>query len=80
MSSQYKDNIFSTEKFSISNTRTQNNINKTTKPNIDHLIKRIVDEKKREKKNILALGFISLSVVLLFHHIYYDILVVLFQN
>tara|TARA_B110000881_G_C18512081_1_gene482810 strand:+ start:235 stop:450 length:216 start_codon:yes stop_codon:yes gene_type:complete len=66
MSSQYKDNIFSTEKFSISNTRTQNNINKTTKPNIDHLIKRIVDEKKREKKNILALGFISLSVVLLF--------------
>ena len=66
MSSQYKDNIFSTEKFSISNTRTQNNINKTTKPNIDHLIKRILDEKKREKKNILALGFISLSVVLLF--------------
>ena len=66
MSSQYKDNIFSTEKFSISNTRTQNNINKTTKPNIDHLIKRIVDEKKREKKNIMALGFISLSVVLLF--------------
>ena len=50
MSSQYKDNIFSTEKFSISNTRTQNNINKTTKPNIDHLIKRILDEKKREKK------------------------------
>jgi|TARA_B110000261_G_scaffold160622_1_gene200569 hypothetical protein len=66
MSSQYKDNIFSTEKFSISNTRTQNNINKTTKPNIDHLIKRILDEKKREKKNIMALGFISLSVVLLF--------------
>jgi len=66
MSSQYKDNIFSTEKFSISNTRTQNKINKTTKPNIDHLIKRILDEKKREKKNIMALGFISLSVVLLF--------------
>jgi|TARA_B100000795_G_C22432819_1_gene298842 hypothetical protein len=66
MSSQYKDNIFSTEKFSISNTRTQNKINKTTKPNIDHLIKRILDEKKREKKNIMTLGFISLSVVLLF--------------
>ena len=66
MSSLYKDNIFSTEKFSISNTKTQNNINKTIKPNIDHLLKRIADKKRREKKIVITLSFISLSVVLLF--------------
>tara|TARA_B110000285_G_C14864369_1_gene486100 strand:- start:252 stop:467 length:216 start_codon:yes stop_codon:yes gene_type:complete len=67
MSSQYKDNIFSTENFSTSGTTTKNNINKKTRANIDHLIKRIHVERRRERKNTLALGFIFLLIIFVFY-------------
>ena len=50
MSSQYKENNFSTENRSASHTITQNNKDKITKPNIDHLIKRILVERRRKKR------------------------------
>jgi len=66
MSSLYKKNNFSTEKFSTPDTTSQNNIDKIVRPNIDHLIKRILIERRREKINSMALGFVVLSVILCF--------------
>tara|TARA_B100000780_G_C21097185_1_gene442554 strand:+ start:166 stop:381 length:216 start_codon:yes stop_codon:yes gene_type:complete len=63
MSSQYKENNFSTENFSTSHATTQNNLDKTKRPNIDHLIKKILVERRRERRNTLTLGFVILSVV-----------------
>tara|TARA_B110000285_G_scaffold191998_1_gene220122 strand:+ start:143 stop:358 length:216 start_codon:yes stop_codon:yes gene_type:complete len=67
MSSQYKENNFSTEKLLTSRATSQNNIDKTARPNIDHLIKRILIERKREKRNSKVLGFVILSIVLIFN-------------
>ena len=67
MSSQYKENNFSTEKLLTSRATSQNNIDKTARPNIDHLIKRIIIERKREKRNSKALGFVILSIILIFY-------------
>ena len=65
MSSQYKENKFSTENLFTPTTSSQNNINDTTeRPNIDHLIKRILTEKRRERRKVLILGFIILSFIL----------------
>ena len=47
MSSQYKENNFSTENLSTSHAVIQNKI---VRPNIGHLIKKITVERKREKK------------------------------
>ena len=69
MSSQYKENNFSTEKFLTSYATTQNNIDKTARPNIDHLIKRILIEKRREKRKSQALAFIALSIILIFYFV-----------
>jgi len=66
MSSQYKENNFSTESFSAPHTMTQNNTNKTVITNISHLKNKILVEKKREKKNIISLGVVVLSVILVF--------------
>ena len=67
MSSQYKENKFSTESFPTSHVRSQDNIDKTARPNIDVLIKRILTERRRErKKTILTLGAIFLSIILFF--------------
>ena len=66
MSTQYKENNFSTEKLSIPFTTSQNNIDKTARPNIDHLIKRILVERRREKIKSMALGFLVLSIILMF--------------
>ncbi len=63
MSSQYKENNFSTENFSTSHATTQNNLDKTKRPNIDHLIKKILVERRRERRNTLTLGLVILSVV-----------------
>jgi len=65
MSSQYKDNNFSTEKLSTSHTRSQGNMGKTVmpkRPNIDHLIKRLLVERRREK-NFKILVFSVLAVI-----------------
>jgi predicted nucleic acid-binding Zn ribbon protein len=68
MSSQYKDNNFSTEKLSTSHTRSQVNMGKTAipkRPNIDHLIKRLLVERRREK-NFRVLVFSVLALVFVF--------------
>jgi len=63
MSSQYKENNFSTE--SLPNLLVEEqNIKK--KPNFDTLIKRIIIERKREKKNTLTLGCVLVSTFLVF--------------
>ena len=67
MSSQYKENNFSTEKLLTSRATSQNNIDKTARPNIDHLIKRILIERRREKRNSNALVFVILSIILIFY-------------
>mgnify|MGYP006144780967 CR=1 FL=1 len=67
MSSQYKENIFSTGSLPTSHAETQNNFNekvRPNRPNIDHLIKRILTEKRRERRKVLILGFIILSFIL----------------
>ena len=66
MNQQYKKNNFSTEKFSTPDTTSQNNIDKKARPNIDHLIKRILIERRREKRNSMALGFVILSIIVFF--------------
>ena len=67
MSSQYKENKFSTEKLSTSHTSSQNNIDDTVRPNIDHLIKRILVERRRGKKNIIILGTVFLTIILMLY-------------
>ena len=69
MSQQYKENNFSTENLSTSYAASQNKIDKTARPNIDHLIKRILIEKRREKRKSQALGFIALSIILIFYFV-----------
>ena len=71
MSSQYKENKFSTENLSASYARYQDGTDKTVRPNIDHLIKRILVERRREKKKSIILGAISLSVILFFYFFQY---------
>ena len=66
MSTQYKENNFSTENLSTLRDKSQNNIDKTARPNIDHLIKRILVERRREKIKSMALGFLVLSIILMF--------------
>ena len=68
MSSQYKENNFSTESSSSTPTKILNNMHTTTKPNIDHLIKRIHVERRREaKRNIVSLGVVVFSLILIFY-------------
>ena len=67
MSLKYKKNNFSTETVSTLQTESQYNIYKNTKPKIDHLIKRINDERKREKRNVITVGTVFLSTILTFY-------------
>ena len=67
MSSQYKENNFSTERVSTLRTITQHNTYKKITPKIDQLMKRIIDERKQEKKNIMTLGIIFLSIISIFY-------------
>jgi len=66
MSSQYKENSFSTESSSASLVKGQNNMNKTAKPNINYLIKRILIERRQERKNTIAITIVCLSIILIF--------------
>tara|TARA_B100000795_G_C22625375_1_gene370484 strand:+ start:381 stop:647 length:267 start_codon:yes stop_codon:yes gene_type:complete len=82
MGAQYKENKFSTETLSASHARSQDNMHKTAmlnidktegpnidrtaRPNIDHLIKRVLSERRRERKNFITLGAIFLSIILFF--------------
>jgi hypothetical protein len=67
MSSQYKKNKFSTENLSTSHTISQNNTDDAVRPNIDHLIKRILDERRRGKKNIITLGTVFFTIILMLY-------------
>jgi len=68
MNSLYKENNFSTENISTAHTTSTKNIREVIKPNIEHLIKKIRTEKRREKKiNIIIFGTIFLSVALIFY-------------
>jgi hypothetical protein len=64
MSSQYKENNFSTEKFKVYESTA---LYEKIRPNIDHLINRILIKRKQEKRNVLILGFaISITLILIF--------------
>ena len=67
MSSQYKENKFSTENLLTSHTSSQNNIDDTVRPNIDHLIKRILVERRRGKRNTLILGTVFFTIILILY-------------
>jgi|TARA_B110000971_G_C19765501_1_gene388430 hypothetical protein len=68
MSIQYKENNFSTENISTSNNISKNNKTVTARPNIDHLIKRIMDERRQQKKtNAITLGIVLLSIISIFY-------------
>jgi|TARA_B110000914_G_C15215704_1_gene332792 Holliday junction resolvase RusA-like endonuclease len=67
MSLKFKANNFSIETAYNSNTTAQHNTYKTTKPKIDLLMKRIIDDRKREKKKIVAFGSVFLSIILIFN-------------
>ena len=67
MSSQYKENSFSTENLSSFSSINQNKISTAAKPNISHLMKRINTERKREKNKIIILIAFSLSLFLIFY-------------
>ena len=69
MSLKYKENNFSIEKKLTSYTPAQNNTCKTTR--IDFLMKRIIAERKQEKTNIITLGTIILSIILIFYFFQY---------
>jgi len=67
MSSQYKENKFSTENFLNRHSSSQNNIDDTVRPNIDHLIKRILVERRRGKRNTLILGTVFFTIILILY-------------
>ena len=67
MSSQYKENKFSTENLLTPPTSSQNNIDDTVRPNIDHLIKRILVERRRGKRNTLVLGTVFFTIILILY-------------
>ena len=68
MSSQYKENNFSPENSPSLDAASQKNINIIKRPNIDHLIKRIINEKRQQKKiNIITLGTALLSFILIIY-------------
>ena len=67
MSSQYKENSFSTEKALTQHSAAY----KTKIPKIDYLMKRIIDERKKVKRNILTLGIIFLSIIFIFNFFQY---------
>ena len=68
MSSQYKENNFSAENLPSLDATSQKNINTSKRPNIDHLVKRIINERRQQRKtNIISLGAALLSFTLIFY-------------
>ena len=62
MSSQYKENNFSTENFKVLETTAQN---EKVRPNIDHLMKRMLIQRRIERRNVFILGFAAVSIILI---------------
>jgi hypothetical protein len=68
MSSQYKENNFSTESLSSPIIVDQNKENIPKKTNIDHLMKKIIVERHRERKGVaITLGTVFFSIILIFY-------------
>ena len=67
MSAQYKKNNFSTESLPTSYSTGNNKKKIKVKPNIDYLMKRIIDEKKQEQKKITILVWGFFSMILIFY-------------
>ena len=68
MSLHYKENSFSTENASTSINISKDNKTVSARPNIDHLIKRIIDERGKQKKtSIVILGTVLFSIILIFY-------------
>ena len=65
MSTQYKNNNFSTEKLSTSQVKSQKNIGETARPNIDHLIKKLLVERRRVR-NSRTLVFLVFVIIFIF--------------
>ena len=73
MSSQYKENNFSTENYKVLETTAQNEKkvlettaqNEKVRPNIDHLMKRILIQRRQERRNVFILGFAAVSIILI---------------
>ena len=73
MSSQYKENNFSTENFKVLEITAQNEKkvlettaqNEKKRPNIDHLMKKMIIKKKQERRNVFFLGFAAVSIILI---------------
>mgnify|MGYP001318483728 CR=1 FL=1 len=63
MTSKYKKNNFSTKNSSTSLTEVRDYVDKSARPNIDHLIKKILDERRQERKNVMTLGVVFFSIV-----------------
>ena len=63
MTSKYKKNNFSAKNSSTSLTEVQDYVDKSARPNIDHLIKKILDERRQERKNVMTLGVVFFSIV-----------------
>jgi len=64
--SKYKKNNFSPENFLALNCKSKNNLDEVKKTNIKHLLKRIHDERKQERKNSVSVGVVFLSIILIF--------------
>ena len=62
MSSQYKENNFSTENYKVLETTAQN---EKVRPNIDHLMKRMLIQRRIERRNVFILGFAAVSIILI---------------
>ena len=67
--SKYKENNFSPENLLNSNYKDQNNLNEDERINIKHLLKRIRDKRKQDKKNSISIGFVFLSFFLIFFYV-----------
>jgi hypothetical protein len=73
MSSQYKENNFSTENFKVLETAAQNEKkvlettaqNEKMRPNIDHLMKKMLIKRRQERRNVFILGFAAVSIILI---------------
>ena len=63
MTSKYKKNNFSAKDSSTSLTEVQDYVDKSARPNIDHLIKKILDQRRQERKNVMTLGVVFFSIV-----------------
>ena len=63
MTSKYKKNNFSAKNSSTSLTEVQDYVDKSARPNIDHLIKKILDQRRQERKNVMTLGVVFFSIV-----------------